>query len=142
MHQQLLLLLLVCGLGALNAQTYTVSGTVTDAETGDPLSGASVILAAGGATSGTITDFDGRYTLSNVAACTEISFSYTGLLTLTRTAENGNPLDIAMSGDVQALEEVVVIGYGTQQKRNVTGAVATVDSETIEQLKPVKIEQA
>lgn len=142
MHQQLLLLLLIFGLGVLNAQTYTVSGTVTDAETGDPLIGASVILGAGGATSGTITDFDGRYTLSNVAAGTEISFSYTGFLTLTRTVENGNPLDIAMSGDVQALEEVVVIGYGTQQKRNVTGAVATVDSETIDQLKPVKIEQA
>ena len=142
MLKQVLLLLLALGLGGLSAQTYTVAGTVTDAESGDPLIGASVILGSGGATSGTITDFDGRYTLSNVPAGTEITFSYTGFLSLTRTVENGNPLDIVMSGDVQALEEVVVIGYGTQQKRNVTGAVSTVGSETIDQIKPIKIEQA
>ncbi|MFT6130208.1 MAG: TonB-dependent SusC/RagA subfamily outer membrane receptor, partial [Neolewinella sp.] len=92
--------------------------------------------------SGTITDFDGLFSLESVPTGSVLRFSYTGYESLERTVTSSGVMDVAMRGDVQALQEVVVIGYGTQQKRNVTGAVATVDSETIDDLRPVKIEQA
>ena len=141
-----LLFLVLTGTGfGLTAQTFDVTGVITDAENGDPLIGASVIVAStpgDGAVRGTVTDLDGSFTIEDVAAGTELRISYTGYAPTTVTVENAEPLAIALSSDVQALDEVVVIGYGTQSKRNVTGAVSTVDSETITDLKPQKVEQA
>jgi TonB-linked SusC/RagA family outer membrane protein len=141
----LLLLLLIGGLG-LSAQTLNLTGTVTDATTGDPLIGASVVvlraLGSEGSLNGTITDLDGTFTLDNVAKGSEVQFSYTGFAPTLVTIENSAPLSVTLETDAQALQEVIVIGYGTQTKRNISGAVSTVDSETIDQLKPIKVEQA
>jgi TonB-dependent SusC/RagA subfamily outer membrane receptor len=145
MHQYIFLVTLLLGWGGLTAQTLTVSGTITDASSGESLIGASVIVIkseTSGTMSGTITDFDGLFSLESVPTGSVLRFSYTGYESLERTVTSSGVMDVAMRGDVQALQEVVVIGYGTQQKRNVTGAVATVDSETIDDLRPVKIEQA
>ncbi|THH36539.1 SusC/RagA family TonB-linked outer membrane protein [Neolewinella litorea] len=146
MHRYLLLLLVLCGASiGLTAQSFMATGTITDAENGDPLIGASVIVVEPSGTDGvrgTVTDFDGSFSIPDVDRGTELRITYTGYRPTTVTVDNSDPLAIGLAPDVQALDEVVVIGYGTQQKRNVTGAVSTVDSETITDLKPIKIEQA
>ncbi|MFT5997622.1 MAG: TonB-linked SusC/RagA family outer membrane protein [Neolewinella sp.] len=146
MRQYIFLLTLLLGWGGLTAQVITVQGTVTDASSGEGLIGASVIIVqpdnTDGSILGTVTDFDGYYTIPNVPVGSLVRFSYTGYEPTERTVSTSGNIDVAMAGDVQALEEIVVIGYGTQQKRNVTGAIATVDAETIDQLRPQKIEQA
>ncbi|SEQ79923.1 SusC/RagA family TonB-linked outer membrane protein [Neolewinella agarilytica] len=145
MRHYIFLLTLLLGWGGLSAQTITVKGTVTDASTGETLIGASVIVIrsdSDASTSGTVTDFDGSYVIENVPAGSSLRFSYTGFETTEREIGTSGIVDVALGADVQALEEVVVIGYGTQQKRNVTGSVVTVDNETIDDLRPVKIEQA
>lgn len=145
MRQYIFLLTLLLGWGGLSAQTITVKGTVTDASTGETLIGASVIVIRSdseASMSGTVTDFDGSYVIENVPTGSALRFSYTGFETTEREIGTSGIVDVALGADVQALEEVVVIGYGTQQKRNVTGSVVTVDNETIDDLRPVKIEQA
>lgn len=146
MHRILFVLLFAILGAGLSAQTYTISGTVLDADNGDPLIGASVIVVkesgATGQLQGTVTDLDGQFSLSNVIKGSVLQITYTGYATVTQTVNSEAPLKISMGTDAQALEEVVVIGYGTTTKRNVSGAVTTVDAETIDELKPIKIEQA
>ncbi len=137
----LILLLLILGAG-LHAQTVTISGTLTDGNNGDPLIGASVLVLGAGSSSGTITDIDGKYSLSNVPVGSELQFSYIGYATTTREVTAGGTIDVALGEGGTDLEEIVVIGYGSTTKRSVSGAVSTVGSETIDQLRPVKIEQA
>ena len=109
--------------GTLQAQT--VSGTVSDA-TG-PLPGASVLVK--GTTNGTQTDFDGNYTLNNVPSDATIVFSYIGFKTF-ETAVNGrSSINVTLEEDAQALDEVVIIGYGTTTVKDATGSVAAVTSE-------------
>jgi TonB-linked SusC/RagA family outer membrane protein len=145
MQHPLLFAALLCAGFGLHAQTFDLTGTILDAESGEGLIGASVLLVGdtgAGATTGTVTDLDGSFRLSGVEIGDEIRISYTGFQSRTMTVENREPLRIQLGADVQALDEVVVIGYGSQRKRNVTGAVSTVDSETIDELKPIKVEQA
>lgn len=138
--------LLVCALllctVSLTGQSFDLAGVIKDATTGDPLIGASAIIVDSDPIKGTVTDYDGNFLIPNVSVGSQLKISYTGYETQTITIETSGPLVVEMGSDVQALSEVVVIGYGTQQKRNVTGAISTVDSETIDQLKPQKIEQA
>ncbi len=145
MQRFLLFIALSAASLGLTAQTFAATGTITDADNGDPLIGASVIVvgdAGAGGVQGTVTELDGTFAIQEVTAGTQLRISYTGYQTTTVTVEDATPLTIRLGGDIQALDEVVVIGYGTQQKRNVTGAVSTVDSETITDLRPTKIEQA
>ena len=106
----------------------------------EPLPGVNVILK--NSTNGTTTDFDGNFTLANVSVGDVLVFSYISFRTQEVTITSSNPLTIYMQEDVSNLDEVVVIGYGTQTKKEITGAVAVVGSETIEELNPTRIEQA
>ncbi|NJC26245.1 SusC/RagA family TonB-linked outer membrane protein [Neolewinella antarctica] len=147
MRSKLLLCALLLGCFGLHAQEgVAVSGTVTDATSGESLIGASVIVVTGadgtGGVTGTVTDIDGGYTLNNVPLNATLRFTYTGFAPTEEVVTAAGIIDVAMGMDAQALDEVVVIGYGTQVKRNVTGSVSTVDAETIDELKPQKIEQA
>lgn len=145
MKQNCLTIFLLLLGGFLYAQEVTVKGTVQDAESGEPLIGVNVLMLGGGdsgGAKGTITDFNGDFELQNVPVGTVLQFSYTGFQSLTKTVEGDTPMIIEMGTNAEVLEEVVVIGYGTQKKRDVTGAVAIVDSKTIDELKPIKIEQA
>ncbi|WP_350286340.1 SusC/RagA family TonB-linked outer membrane protein [uncultured Croceitalea sp.] len=109
--------------GAVQAQT--VSGTVSDAN--GPLPGASVLVQ--GTTNGTQTDFDGNYTLNDVSDDATLVFSYIGYKTF-ETALNGrSTINVTLEEDAQALDEVVIIGYGTTTVKDATGAVASVSSE-------------
>ena len=108
----------------LNAQ---VTGTVLDADTGDPLIGASILIK--GTTSGVVTDFDGAYSIDAEPGSTLV-VSYTGYGTREVPVEGESVVDVLLTSG-ELLEEVVVTGYTAQSKRDITGAVATVDSEEL-----------
>lgn len=110
------------------AQGHQVSGIVKDA-TGEPMIGANVMVK--GTTNGTITDFDGNFTLSGVKASDVLVFSYIGCITQEIKVGNQTKFDVTLKDDAQALEEVVVIGYGTTKKKDLTGSVASVGGETL-----------
>ena len=110
------------------AQNITVSGTVKDAKN-EPLIGVTIRVI--GSTVGTITDYDGNYTLPDVPADATLEFSYVGMQTQTIVLGGRKSLDVVLSEDVGLLSEVVVVGYGTQSKRRVTTAVSSIDAEDI-----------
>ena len=109
--------------GLVKAQT--VSGTVSDAN--GPLPGASVLVK--GTTNGTQTDFDGNYTLNNVEGAATLVFSYIGYKTQEIAVNGQSSIDITLAEDAQALDEVVIIGYGQTTVKDATGAVSAVTSE-------------
>lgn len=104
----------------------TISGTVTDAETGETLIGANILVV--GTSTGTITDFDGTYSLEVPADARELQFSYTGYTTQTITIGSSDVIDLQMSAG-QVLDEVVVIGYGTVKREDATGSVQTINTD-------------
>ena len=120
------------------AQNIEVSGKVNEVATGLPMPGVNVTVK--NSTVGTVTDMDGNYALSAPKGATLV-FSFVGFKTL-EAAVTGPNVTVSLQEDAQALEEVVVIGYGSQKRKEVTGAVSVVDSKTLDLLKPVKVEQA
>ncbi len=115
-----------------------VSGIVTD-ESGVPLPGASITVL--GTTTGTVTDIDGNYTISVPDGATLV-FSYIGYESKTVEVGAQTTLNISLSQDAASLEEVVVIGYGTQKKRDVTGSVVRADIEAFRESPNVNIAQS
>ncbi len=107
------------------AKAQTVSGTVSDAN--GPLPGASVVVK--GTTNGTQTDFDGNYTINDVAADAVIVFSYIGFSAQEISVNGQTTINVVLQEDANELDEVVVVGYGTQSKRTAVGAVESVKSE-------------
>lgn len=107
-------------------QNETCTGVVNDAM--GPVIGASVIVK--GTTNGVITDFDGNFTLNNVKKGDVIQISFIGYKT-EEIVWDGKPINVTLIEDTQALEEVVVVGYGSQKRVNVTGAVATITADDI-----------
>ncbi|CAZ98031.1 SusC/RagA family TonB-linked outer membrane protein [Zobellia galactanivorans] len=106
----------------------TVTGSVKDKS--GPLPGASVVVK--GTTMGTQTDFDGNYTVEDVTADAVLVFSYIGYRTQEVLIGGQTNIDVVLEDDAQSLDEVVVVGYGTQKKSNLTGAVSIVKTEEIE----------
>ena len=121
------------------AQTLNVKGIVKDAITGDVLPGVSVIIK--GSKTGAQTDFDGFYSLSKVKKGAVLVFNYLGYKKKEVVAGQ-ETLNVSLEESAESLDEIVVIGYGTQRKKEVTGAVSVVSSATIEDLNPTRIEQA
>ena len=121
-------------------QNINVSGIVTDQVTSDPLPGVNVILK--NTIKGVTTDFDGMFVLDDVPIDAVLVFSSIGYLTQEMVVTSNQPISVKLVEDLQTLNEVVVIGYGTQKKRDLTGAVSTVSAQTLDELKPVKVEQA
>ena len=121
-------LLSVLAVGAF-AQSKTVSGTVLD-KTGESVIGASVVVK--GTTNGTITDFDGKFTLQNVPDNGTIQVSFVGYKTVDIQVKGQSTVKIILEEDTETLDEVVVVGYGVQKKSDVTGAMARVTSKVIE----------
>jgi len=123
---------------AANAQNITVSGTVTD-ETG-PLPGVTVLLE--GTNKGATTDFDGLYTITDVPANGVLVFSYVGFTTQRININGRNEIDVALGEDSQALDEVVVVGYGTQRREAVTGSVSSIGGEELRDVPSSNISDA
>ncbi|MBO0340389.1 TonB-dependent receptor [Muricauda lutimaris] len=117
-----------CGFTANAQQRITVSGTVTDAETGQPLPGVTVVEQ--GTTNGTSADFDGNYSI-DVASDAVLTFSSVGYAAQNIPVNGRTQIDLSLSVDSQQLDEVVIVGYGTQTSRKVTGAVQQIDSEQL-----------
>ena len=113
---------------AFAQQTITVSGLVTDGN-GEPLPGASVLVQ--GTTTGTQTDFDGNYTLSNVPSNGVLVISYIGFTALEVPVGGQTSINITLQEDAQALDEVVVIGYGEMKAKDLTSAITTIKSEEL-----------
>ena len=122
-----------------SAQNLDISGTVLD-EFGIPIPGASILVK--NTSKGAVTDFDGLFTINDVATGSTLVFSYLGYLTQEIVVNDNQELTVTLNADVAQLDEVIIIGYGTQTKKEITGAVSIVSSETIEALKPTRIEQA
>lgn len=110
-----------------STQKHTVSGVVTD-ENGEPLIGVSVIQE--GTTTGIATDFDGRYTL-NVPSGATLQFTYIGYKPFTVKVGSKTNIDVQMEPDTNVLDDVVVVGYGTMKKSDLTGAVSSVGTEAL-----------
>ncbi|NKI25484.1 TonB-dependent receptor [Arenibacter sp. 6A1] len=106
----------------------SISGTVTD-NNNQPMPGASVIVK--GTTTGTQTDFDGNFVLSNVPSNGTLVVSYLGFTTLEIPVNAKTSFNIQLQVDAQALDEVVVVGYGTQKKADLTGSISIIKSEDI-----------
>lgn len=109
-------------------QTIQITGKVID-NTGMPIIGANVVIK--GTTNGTITDMDGNFTLEGEAGSV-LSISYVGFTEQTITVTDSKPLSITLKEDSEQLSEIVVVGYGTQKKVNLSGSVATVDSKALQ----------
>lgn len=124
----------------LVAQEKSISGVVTSAD--DQLSIPGVTVLIKGTTTGTVTDMDGVYTLPNVSPDAVLVFSFIGMQTIEIPVGGQTEINVVMKTDISELDEVVVIGYGTVKKQDLTGSVSTVGTKTINNLKPVKIEQA
>ena len=105
-----------------NVPVKTVSGVIVD-ENGDPVIGASVVVK--GTSTGTITDLDGKYVLQDVPENATLDISYVGYETLSLKASDKDLARITMREDTEKLDEVVVVGYGTQKKVSVTGSMAS-----------------
>ncbi|WP_035670921.1 TonB-dependent receptor [Flavobacterium sp. 83] len=124
-----------------HAQGYDVGGVVKEAGSGLPIP--SVNIQIKNTTKGTATDMDGKFSLKGISSGSTLVFSYLGFKNFEyKVTSSTTNITISLQADSKVLDEVVVIGYGSQKKREVTGAVSVVDSKTLEILKPVKIEQA
>ncbi|SEM31245.1 CarboxypepD_reg-like domain-containing protein, partial [Aquimarina amphilecti] len=109
-------------------ESYELTGTVTSIETNTPIPGVSVLVI--GSSTGAVTDFDGKYSI-NVKSGDVLQFSYIGLTTKDITISGQTTLNISMEEDSEALEEIVVVGYGSQRKSDVTGSVSSVKSDEL-----------
>lgn len=106
-----------------------ISGTVSD-NSGSPLPGVTVMIK--GTTSGIITDASGQYSLPNVPNNAVLVFSFVGMKTQEVTVTGKNQVDVTLHEDLQGIDEVVVVGYGTQKKVNLSGAVSQVSAKALE----------
>ena len=132
----LIAFLLISTLGF--SQNVVINGKVNEVATGLPMPGVNVTVK--NSTTGTVTDMDGNFTISAPSGSTLV-FTFIGFKSKEATVA-GTSMTVSLEEDAETLDEVVVIGYGTQKRREVTGAVSVVDSKTLDQLKPVKVEQA
>ena len=120
------------------AQNISVSGTVKSSADGLPLIGVNIIVK--NTSSGAVSDFDGNFTISNVQPNATLVFTYVGFETLELPA--ASVMNVDLEEDNESLDEIVLIGYGSKSRKDLTGSVSIVGSETIEKLKPVDVSQA
>lgn len=125
--QRLMFLLAVTLCSTIAFAQSKITGTVVD-EMGEPVIGASVMVK--GTTTGGVTDLDGNFTIANVKQGAQLVVSYVGYATQTVQAKNN--VKVVLQEDKQLLDELVVVGYGTQRKSDVTGALSHVGSQELE----------
>ena len=125
LQKKFLLFLLILPIGIF-AQS-TLKGVVLDGSSQQPLPSVNIIV--GGTTTGTTTDFDGNFTLSNIKKGDKIVFSYLGFQNQTITYSGQKEITVTLQEDSQQLKDVVVIGYGTVKKKDATGSVNTVTTK-------------
>jgi len=117
-----------------------VSGHVIDADNNEALIGATIIEK--GTSNGTITDIDGNFSLKTQSESGTIIISFIGYLTQELEFSGATVLDVNMKADIAGLDEVVVVGYGTQKKSHLTGAISKVETEGMEQIPVARADEA
>ncbi len=141
--QIFLMSFLFFGLGSINsatAQERTISGKVVSESDNVPIPGANVLVA--GTNKGVVTDFDGIYSIEVSNSDAELVFSYLGYLPKREKVGNRQEINIALEEDVSKLNEIVVVGYGTQKKSDITGSVSSVKGEELSEFPVLSGEQA
>ena len=133
-------ILFILGGGGLMAQSLSVSGKVTLKATNEPLAGATVSLK--GTSIATTTDASGNYTISVPKKGSILRVSYIGMESQDKVINQGGIQDFAITASASALSEVVVVGYGTQKKSVVTGAISSVKAKDLEDVPNTRIEQS
>ena len=111
------------------SQTKTISGLVTSSEDGQPLIGVTVLVK--GSNNGTITNIEGSYIIKNVNDNATLVFSMIGMKTIEVTIKNKTNINIVMEPEAKMLEQLVVTGYTSQKKADLTGAVSVIDIDDI-----------
>ncbi|MCE2617369.1 carboxypeptidase-like regulatory domain-containing protein [Phocaeicola oris] len=114
---------------SLFAQNSTVKGTVTDSKN-EPLIGVTVLIQ--GSTNGTVTDIDGNYTLANVPSDATIEISYVGMKSQTIPVNGQKTINVILKDDAEMLDEVVVVGYSTLNRSQMTTSVSKLDTKVLE----------
>ncbi|MDH7445891.1 SusC/RagA family TonB-linked outer membrane protein [Aquimarina sp. 2201CG14-23] len=120
-------------------ESYELNGTVTSAETDTPVPGVSVLIK--GTSTGAVTDFDGKYAI-RVTSGDVLQFSYIGFATQTIAISGQTTLDVIMIEDSEALDEIVVVGYGTRKKSHNTGAIAQVKGSDVAAIQATRVDEA
>ena len=128
-----LLFLLLIGFCA-TAQTVNVKGVVKDAVTGEVLPGVSIVIK--GTVKGTESDFDGLYNLKNMNIGETLVFRYLGYKQYEVVVKSAR-VDVSLEIEAESLDEIIVVGYGSQKRKDVTGSVSIVGEETLQALKPI-----
>jgi TonB-linked SusC/RagA family outer membrane protein len=140
MKQTILTLLFIAASLALNAQGLQIEGIVTSADDGQPIAGVSVFVK--GTTAGRMTDINGYYSLGNVPANSTLVFSFIGMKTREVVVTESTTINIEMVSDVEMMDEIVVVGYGTQKKSLITGAIAKVEGDDLRKAADMRVTQA
>lgn len=128
------------GASAQSATAKSIRGTVTDAKSGEPLIGVSV--RAPKSNTGAVTNFEGKYVINVSAQDTELDFSFVGYAKNTVKIGNQTEVNVTLAEDVKNLNEVVVVGYGTQKKKDLTGSVGVVDVKEMNKRTVATLDQA
>ncbi|MFO7847563.1 MAG: TonB-dependent receptor [Balneolaceae bacterium] len=129
MLKRLALLLLSMAFALSGFAQQTVTGVVTDAQSGDPLAGVTVLVQ--GTTTGTSTDVEGRYEITVPEDRDVLEFSFVGFETITEEIDGRSEINITMGEDTQQLDDVVVTGYGTLSRRDITSSIGQVSPEDL-----------
>lgn len=116
----------------LVAQTKTISGTVTSAEDGSPLPGVNIVVV--GTSMGTITDYQGHYSIAVPANAKTLEFKFVGMKSVTRDIGDQSVIDVVMEPDVLGLDEIIITAYGTQKREAKTGSVSTVETKSLKDI--------
>ncbi|MCU0458485.1 MAG: TonB-dependent receptor [Bacteroidales bacterium] len=140
MKQTILALFFIASSLALNAQGLQIKGVVTSADDGQPVPGVSVFVK--GTTIGTMTEMNGYYNLGNVPVNSILVFSFVGMKTREVVVTESTTIDIVMVSDLELIDEIVVVGYGTQRKSLVTGAIAKVEGDDLRKATDMRVTQA
>ena len=127
-------------MATISSGQLSVSGVIQDALTGEPIIGGTIYVA--GSSDGTITDIDGTYELNQVSSTDSLTISYVGYLTKTVAVNGRSVINVNLSVDNVQLDEVVVVGYGRQKKKLVSGAISQVKAEEIQATPVLRVEQA
>ncbi|MFA9371905.1 MAG: SusC/RagA family TonB-linked outer membrane protein [Labilibaculum antarcticum] len=136
----LMLMVLLTGFSSYLFAQQTITGNVVDKADNSSLIGVSVYEK--GTTNGTVTDFDGNYTLSVAGSESVLVYSFVGYEKIEKLVGALSAIDVAMVVDAESLDEVVVIGYGTQRKSHLTGAISKVVNKDMEQVAVARVDDA
>ena len=131
--------MLFISLAIFAQESFTVTGSVVSAGDNFPIPGVNVIIV--GSSTGTSTDFDGNYQIQ-VKNGDILQFSYVGYSTQLITVTNQNQVNVILQEDTAQLDEVVVVGYGTQKKSHLTGAISKVVNESLDQIAVSRVDDA